>query len=141
MRKIYENSTEMQLIPFSITILKVKPALSNLRLFFKVACDSLRKLQISEWWFERTKNLFSYFNFFLNFGSLSKNVIKIHSLVTVLVHGINTMGLFKVGQVFPVHKGRTKQEIINYRGVTVMPNHAKVLNQIKMIKTPRISTC
>lgn len=51
---------------------------------------------------------------------------------------------FKLGQVIPIFKAGAKSNIANYRGVTIMPNIAKVFervvhNQLKLMITPHIT--
>lgn len=51
---------------------------------------------------------------------------------------------FKVGHITPIFKSGNKSKIVNYRGVNVMPNLAKVFervvyNQLKLIIMPKLS--
>lgn len=52
---------------------------------------------------------------------------------------------FKIGQITPIFKSGHKNDVENYRGVSVLPNMAKVFEklmyrQLKLIIPPRIST-
>lgn len=51
---------------------------------------------------------------------------------------------WKLGQITPIHKNGSKCDVNNYRGVTVLPNFAKlfeklIYNQMKLIVFPRLS--